>query len=146
MEPAEPPKSGRKVLGCAVAAIGILGFMLWVLPHLGPIRGSSHRVATKNNAMQLRTALNAHRLEYGHFPSGSHAEIVSILGGSNPRHVIFMEFPPKALSAKGEFLDPWGNPFRIDTSDPATAKVYSFGRNKRDDHGAEGSDDIVSWR
>jgi hypothetical protein len=142
MEPAEPPKPREKVF----VFIAFLGLTLLVLHLTGYSPKPSPRPSALSDVMQLIAALKAYRVEYGHFPFGNHSQIVSVLEGDNPRRIVFLEFPSVARSSNGEFLDPWRTPYRIDTSDPSTLKVCSFGRNKRDDHDAEGSDDIVSWR
>ena len=50
------------------------------------------------------------------------------------------------MNAKGELTDPWGTPYRFDLSDPKSPRVWSCARNRKDDGGAQSSDDIVSWR
>jgi hypothetical protein len=91
-------------------------------------------------------ALKAYVAEYGTPPSGSAAEIMSALGGANERKIIFFDAPAKRYAASGELLDPWGSPFHIDASNPAFPWAYSFGKDRKDDGGDPGSDDIASWR
>ncbi len=91
-------------------------------------------------------ALRAYYSEFGTAPTGTNAEIIRVLLGANPRKIVFFEPSPKQLNAAGELFDPWGVPYRIDTSDPAKPRIYSFGPNKQDDGDAPKSDDIGNSR
>ena len=73
---------------------------------------------------------------------------MNTLRGANPRKIVFFDGKPTAKfnSPQGAFLDPWGTPYRIDLSNPEEPRVWSCGPNRRDEGGAKGSDDIVSWR
>ena len=59
---------------------------------------------------------------------------------------ILAEAAAKRFNAQGEYVDLWKHPYRIDVSNPQSPNVYSFGENGIDEGGAEGSDDIASWR
>lgn len=71
---------------------------------------------------------------------------IPALLGENPRKIVFFAGPEKNFTPHGEYLDPWGTPYRFDLSDPKAPRVWSCGPNRKDEGGAEGSDDIVSWR
>jgi hypothetical protein len=73
----------------------------------------------------------------------------------NPRHIRFLNLPHRSLG--GEFIDPWGSPYRLILSragDGATqdemqaitnpVAVWSCGPNRKDEAGK--GDDICSWR
>ena len=94
----------------------------------------------------LLTATNAYATEYGSPLSGTPAQILATLRGDNPRKIIFFDTLPRQINAQGELIDPWGTPYRFDLSDPQKPRIWSCGRNRKDEDGAEGSDDIVSWR
>ena len=85
-------------------------------------------------------------VQLGAPPTGDHTEIMAALRDMNGRKDFFHTYELKQLSARGEYLDPWDHPYRIDTSNPQSPNVYSFGKNGIDEGGAEGSDDIASWR
>lgn len=104
------------------------------------------QVMAKNDETEIINALKAYRTEYGKNPDGDAAEIVKALRGKNPRHTVFMEVPPERISPGSGYLDPWDSAYKIDISNPDKPRVYSFGKDKHDDGGAEGSDDVVSWR
>jgi hypothetical protein len=84
--------------------------------------------------------------EYGAVPSGDNSRVFATLEGENPRKLVFFEAEPLDHNAKGELIDPWGTPYRFDLSDPTKPRFWSCGKDRRDDGGAEGSDDIPSWR
>lgn len=98
----------------------------------------------------LSLALTRYQEQYGRFPAGDQASVIKALTRGNPEKIKFIELPPRDLNKKGEYIDPWGTPYKIipipTQDDPNRLGVYSFGQNKKDDQGAEGSDDIVSWR
>ena len=66
--------------------------------------------------------------------------------GGNPRKIVFFEARPSSYNAQGAFIDPWGTPYVLDLSKPEAPRAWSCGPNRRDEGGAKGSDDIVSWR
>ena len=96
--------------------------------------------------MQLRAAMKHYHIEYGFGPTGPHSQITAALRGNNERKIIFFEAPANRFNDSGEFLDLWGSPFRIDASNPDQPWAYSFGKNRIDEGGAEGSDDVASWQ
>ena len=95
----------------------------------------------------ILTILRLYVSEYGALPDGDNDAVWKALRGENPRQI---EFCPKTSASTGKelgvVLDPWGTPYQIDTSDRKSPRVYSFGKNRIDEGGAEGSDDVVSWR
>ena len=107
---------------------------------------SARRALARSDMGQICIALKHHAAEYGSMPSGNHAQILSALRGANPLNIVFLDVAPKRSNANGEYLDPWGTPFHIDTSNPAFPWAYSFGHDTRDNGGSPGSDDIPSWR
>jgi len=81
------------------------------------------------------------------FPQGSWAEIAAILrgqnvGGQNPKQLDYIVARIHGMNAAGEFIDPWGTPYRISTE--SGVRVYSCGPNRADEKG--GGDDIASWK
>lgn len=104
------------------------------------------RSVARNDTFTLVAAVKNYITEFGAPPAGGDAAIMTALRGANPRKMVFFEMDARRINARGEFFDPWGHPYRIDVSDPKAPAVYSFGKNGIDEGGAEGSDDIVSWR
>jgi hypothetical protein len=108
------------------------------------------RAHARFDANHLAVGLMAYREEYGQFLKGELPHIITTLTGDNPRKIVFIEVEPKSLNAKGEFVDPWGTPYKIlpqpNERLPRLVGVYSCGKNREDEHGAESSDDLVSWR
>ncbi len=94
---------------------------------------------TQNDVNELVIALQAYAIEFGKMPAGSTAEICAALRGKNPRREAVVE--GYVVNAAGEFLDPYGTPYRLNTE---TIRVHSCGPNKQDEGGA--GDDIASWR
>ncbi len=120
--------------------------LVWAL---SPSAGSGPDVSPKSEAkcdvVGIYKSLSAYKLEFGDYPTGSDSEIFKGLMGANPRGIVFCEPPADALDSEGRILDPWGKPYLIDIpSLGGKARVWSSGRNKRDENGAQSSDDISS--
>ena len=64
------------------------------------------------------------------------------VNGQNPKKLDYLNAQSNELSGLGEFVDPWGVPYRMLVD--CVARVYSCGPNRVDEHG-EG-DDIASWK
>jgi hypothetical protein len=111
-----------------------------------PSREGLQRVRARNEAATIVMAVRAYLLDYDSLPAGDGVQIMNALRGNNPKKTIFFEARLDRYNARGEYLDEWGTPFRIDVSDPDQPRAYSCGKNTRDEGGAEGSDDIPSWR
>lgn len=132
----------------AVTVILVAGAIFVVFALLFPSvsDGPDRRSATKNDVTQIAVALQQFKSEYGNYPTGSENQLIAILQGNNPKKIVFIELPKKQFDKSGNFIDQWGTPYRIDTSDlDSKPKVWSFGKNKKDDRGAEHTDDVASW-
>ena len=84
--------------------------------------------------------------EYHTHLAGDNAYVTGILMGNNPHKIAFIVPSTKLINNRGEYTDPWGTPYQFDFSDPEHPRIWSCGRDRHDDHGATGSDDITSWR
>lgn len=95
---------------------------------------------------ELAFALKGFEQVYGRAPKGNAAAIAAILTGKNTEgqdadKTPIIEATAHEFNTVGEFVDPWGNPYRIEVS-PSVA-VYSLGPNGKDEQGK--GDDIKSW-
>jgi hypothetical protein len=89
----------------------------------------------------LFDGLQQYKEHVGTYPTGSNAQIVKSLKGQNPKSVIILVNRKNELNAKGEFVDPWGTPFRFYFSDTSVL-IRSAGPNgKFDDSSAVDGDD-----
>ena len=107
---------------------------------------SKHSQA-RHDVQVIALALDGFAFENGDFPKGTRGEICRLLrgesiNGQNPKKLDYVEALPTEMNGTGEFLDPWGDPYRISV-DPKT-RVYSCGPNRLDEHGD--GDDITSWK
>lgn len=92
--------------------------------------------------MQIDTAIRAYATEYGTPPAGDNVAVVAALMGQNPRQVTFFEIPSHFLNTRGELIDPWDSPYHIQIRG-AEVRVWSCGKDRIDNDGAQGSDDVV---
>jgi hypothetical protein len=128
------------------AALGILLFAAviaggLVLFHADKVSQARHDVRV------IALALDGFARENGDYPRGTSGEVCRMLrgetiNGQNPKRLDYVEARPYEVNGLGEFVDPWGNPYRMSV-DGAT-HVYSCGPNRIDEHGD--GDDIASWK
>lgn len=107
---------------------------------------SKHSKA-RHDVQAIALALDGFAMENGDFPKGTRGEICRLLrgesiNGQNLRELDYVEALPTEMNGTGEFLDPWGEPYRISIS-PKT-HVYSCGPNRIDEQGD--GDDITNWK
>jgi hypothetical protein len=137
-----PAHSLRDVLVVVVAVFVVLG----LLTPGSRVGNSARYVMAKTDVTNIVTTLKAYYTEYGVMPSGGNAQITDALRGRNQKHIVYLELPQNSLDEHHQFIDPWRTPYRIGISKDGFPWTYLFGKNKRDDGGAAGSDGIVSWR
>jgi hypothetical protein len=124
-----------------VAAVMMLLAMYGVFEHRDP------QLVARNTVGEIHNALTFYFKDFGTVPVGDDRTIFRALHGENPQSFVFLKRKSKKdEDADGRLLDPWGSPYRIDLSDPANPKVWSPGKNKKDEPDDPHSDDICSWR
>ena len=133
-----PNKSKRWVL-VVIALVILGGLAAWLGPQQWRLARARHDVRV------LLIGLTGFERETGRLPQGSVAEICGLLRGDNvqgqnPKRLDYIEAKSYEMNAAGEFVDPWGTPYRIATS--PQPRAYSCGPNKRDEQGR--GDDIVA--
>jgi type II secretory pathway pseudopilin PulG len=139
-----PLGRGCKTVIVIAALLLLAGLFFPSVSRPGP--DAHRRTRALNDLANITTALKYYVTEYGTPPAGDRAQIMAALRGSNPRSIIFFEARPESFNSRGELIDPWKEPYWIDTSNPDFPWGYSFGRNGRDEGGVPGSDDVPSWR
>lgn len=142
--------SGKRPFIERWGAILIGLFVVFVLvgllfPAVG-VSKRSLRAEARQVVQLLSVAIKAYNTEYGTPLAGSPSEILAALRGRNLREIDFFDMRQDAFNSQGEVMDPWGTPYRFNLSDPQQPRVWSCGGNRKDENGAEGTDDIVSWR
>ncbi len=105
------------------------------------------RHQAKRDVDILALALRGFVAENGHYPTGTRAQIAALLqgetvGGQNPKRLDYVVASMGEMNAAGEFVDPWGTPYRL--GDGTDARAYSCGQNRKDEAGD--GDDIASWK
>jgi len=125
-----------------VLAVLIGGFLL-ERPYVRALQEKVNEARARNDVSNLTMALDQYAVEYGYHPEGAPADLLRTLRGENQRKIVFFECAAKSVNRSGEFIDPWGQSYHIDQSDPSSPRVYSSGPNRLDEHGGKGSDDIV---
>jgi general secretion pathway protein G len=103
----------------------------------------------KSSIAALETALSMYEVDMGDYPQGGNKEMVQALtvdpGGADwfgP----YMKFREEDLTEEGEYMDPWGNPYKYispGVHNSSSYDIYSFGPNGEDQEGT--GDDIKNW-
>ena len=128
------------------AALGVLLFAAFLAVGLAAFRADKVSQA-RHDVKVIALALDGFARENGDYPKGTPGEVCRMLrgetvNGQNPKKLDYLKAQPHELNESGEFIDPWGQPYRMSVN--GTARVYSCGPNRIDEHG-EG-DDITSWK
>lgn len=77
----------------------------------------------------LKIALMAYNMEYNSLPLGDNKQICAALAGDNPKKIRFIELSKPQIAPNGEFLDPWGTPYKFYIS-KGELLIRSAGKNK----------------
>ena len=107
-------------------------------------------VRAKQDVAHIVEALKEYYYVMHTMPKGGNGKIIETLINSSPTKgsTVFLTLSRESVAKfnkVGKLLDPWDTPYRIDVSNPKFPWAYSCGPDKKDDGGAPGSDDIVSW-
>ena len=77
----------------------------------------------------------------------AHADVFRLAIGAKTYYLEHKTWPdPSRIFSNGTPLDPWHHPYIYDGIVNDQPRFHSIGKDGIDQHGAEGSDDIVSWR
>jgi len=136
----------RRKVAILWAAMGVLMIAAAIVAGLAVFRANKVSQA-RHDVQVIALALDGFARENGDYPKGTLGEICRMLRGEmvncqNPKKLDYVEAQPHELNELGEFVDPWGQPYRMSVN--GAARVYSCGLNRIDEHG-EG-DDITSWK
>lgn len=130
----------RWVIAAVGAGLFLAGLFIALRPYL-------RQRQAKHDVDVLALALNGFALENKRFPQGNPAQVAALLrgeniGGQNPKKLDYIEAGMGEMNKAGEFVDPWGSPYRLSVT--GGVRVYSCGPNRQDEQG--NGDDIASWR
>lgn len=142
-QPAQAVKTrspGRLVV-ISVAGVVLLAGLVWLI-----VKQVRHAKA-RHDVDVLVLALDGFAHEHGEYPTGTTAQVCAMLrgeniDGQNPKRLDYVSAELSEMNAAGEFVDPWGTPYRLTTN--PYARAYSCGPNRVDERG-EG-DDISSGK
>jgi prepilin-type N-terminal cleavage/methylation domain-containing protein len=168
-----------------VAIIAILVALL--VPAVGKARQAAAKAKARAAVVDIQTAFSGYYDEYKKWPTGLTAydngknvefnatgiqmesDVMEMLKGANinkmnPRRVPFLEPQEAELNELGQYVDPWGNPYKYmldynlddkvhiwfsnnngETNLSRTVAVWSCGRDGSDEEGPAQKDDIRSW-
>jgi hypothetical protein len=89
-------------------------------------------ISTQITLGSLRAGCVLFLAEYGALPGATtNRDLMHILKGSNPKRIDFVDLDPGALNRRGEAVDAWGVPFRVNLSSPTNFVIESAGPDSR---------------
>ena len=109
-----------------IVALGVLFALLY--PSLFGTRDGVRRIDSEARALQ--GALAQYKTEFGTFPTGDTRSVCKALSGNNPKNIRFIEWRERSTTPEGDFLDPWGTPYKIYFSGDWPL-IRSAGENKQ---------------
>jgi hypothetical protein len=117
-----------KVAAVALFAVIALGLLL---PVGGPRKPRSKIVLARMEMAVLKGALENYASTYGMYPTGAPAIVLKTLLGDNPRRIAFLNINPRSINSNGEYVDPWGTPYKIEIGGETNVFVRSAGPNRK---------------
>jgi type II secretory pathway pseudopilin PulG len=139
------PPGNFDIWGCALWIVAVILLLGVFFPAIGT-KGDRKRDQAKALVLQLKAALMAHQTEFGNLPTGTNAELMVVLQGNNPRKLVLFDANLSSINSQHEVIDPWGTPILFDLSDQQNPRIWSCGKDRQDNGGKQGSDDLASWR
>ena len=111
-----------------VVVIAVVAFFLY--PAILTRDEGTYRIDAETQAIQ--GTLAQYKTEFGAFPTGDSRAICRALAGNNPKNIRLIEWRERSTTPEGDFLDPWGTPYKIYFSGDWPL-VRSAGPNKQFD-------------
>ena len=119
----------------------------WVCWSLVPVGSCGPTDIRRRLAMsdlaKLNIAMKGYHTEFDRWPPI--ADLYPELKGKNSRGIPFLEINSRSKLPWGTPLDPWFQPYVYDGIVNDEPRFHSIGKDGIDQHGAKGSDDIISW-
>lgn len=159
-----------------LVVMGIIGILVALLfPAIKGARTAADRADAGRTVQAIEAAMRAYQNEYGRFPlqtgssdkqyhSADYKTLIDTLRGfdtqTNPKEIVFLDVPEKALSTDGRLQDPWNEDYRIYadfnhdnriTAGPygnvlgRAIVIWSKGSDRDDQHETNRVDDVTSW-
>ncbi len=129
--------SNKTLTVLIIISVGLLSTSgLWFFHYLPKLRS----VSTSNLAYAIEDKIHVFKTETGNFPTGDNSDILHQLRGDNSLNKRFVTSENGFKIEGNQFVDEWGNPFKITIDPTATPAltVQSPGKN-----GSFGDDDDV---
>ncbi len=119
----------RKIL-LVFGVVGVLALAGWVVRWATTIQARASHAQISAVLTNLFDGLQIYKDNVGSYPAGGNADVARALDGRNPKRVVIGVGRKVEQNSKGEFIDPWGTPFRFYFSDNSVL-IWSAGPNRR---------------
>jgi hypothetical protein len=121
-----------------------VAWVCWSLVPVGSFRPTDgRRTMARYDLTRLKIAMKGYYTEFERWPPI--ADLYPELMGKNSRGIPFLEINSRSKLPWGTPLDPWFQHYVYDGIVNDEPRFHSIGKDGIDQHGAKGSDDIISW-
>lgn len=116
-----------------IIVVGVLALLVaagWLVHTFNTFRVNARTLRLTQDIESLFDGLQKYKEHVGSYPAGSNSDIAKALQGQNSKKVIILVGRKLEQNGKGEFLDPYGTPFRFYFSENSVL-IRSAGENRR---------------
>ncbi|MGA2178510.1 MAG: type II secretion system protein GspG [Verrucomicrobiota bacterium] len=78
----------------------------------------------------LAWGMEQYKLAFDSYPTGENTIFVRMLAGNNPTKLKLINLSVHSTNENGEFIDPWGTPYKIISSHTNRVTIFSAGIDK----------------
>jgi hypothetical protein len=115
-----------------VGVVGVIVAAGWAVKAFSTVQAKARNARLSNDIESLFDGLQKYKEFVGSYPRGGNSDIAKALTGQNEKKVTVLVGRKLEVNAKGEYVDPWGNPLRIYFTDTSVL-IRSAGPNGRFD-------------
>src|SRR4051794_14070105 len=117
-------KNKLSFYGSCLAAIVVVAWILSPQKMIGNKRSPKiHQ--THYEIVNFCAALSQYHTEFGEYPSGTKANILTTLLGENSKKILFLHVDPTLINSTGELMDPWKTPYKINIAGETNFTIRS---------------------
>ena len=112
---------------------GVVAFLIvagWIVHAFTTFRVNARTSRLTQDVESLFDGLQKYKETVGAYPTGGNSDVARALQGQNAKKVIILVGRKLEQNGKGEFVDPWGTPFRFYFSENSVL-LRSAGPNRR---------------
>jgi Type II secretion system (T2SS), protein G len=122
--------TSKTIFKAGAAVVVGLVFLGLLVPRGGSGNEAKGALCRTEMTALIAAGANYHEV-YGSSPTGDQGGFIRSLLGNNPRKIVFINLNPDRLISTGDYRDPWGTPYQIQSEADTNLFVRSAGPDKR---------------